>query len=82
MSVLDNFGRWKDFLNERMQQGKNLGIDEQTMTDFAAEVGDYLAKNVDPQNEEERLLKDLWEVGNEEEQRTMAHLMMKLVQKQ
>jgi hypothetical protein len=42
-------------------------------------MGDFLAKNVDPENEQERILKQLWDVGNEAEQRTLARLMVKLV---
>ena len=81
MSVLENFGQWKKFLNNRMEKGKNIGVNEDTMTNFAAEIGDYLAQNVDPKNDEERLLKELWDAGDQEEQKTIAHLMMKLVQK-
>ena len=29
----------------------------------AVQIGEYLAKNVDPQNEQERVLSDLWSVA-------------------
>lgn len=81
MSILDNWQKWKDFLGERIEQAKEQGMDQETITDIAYQVGDYLAKEVDPKNEQERVLADLWSVANEEEQRAIASMMVKLVQK-
>lgn len=79
MSVLDNFQEWKEFLAARVDQAEDLGMDRETINDLAYEIGDYLAKMVDPKNVQERVLKDLWDVADEEEQRTIAKLMVKLV---
>lgn len=81
MSVLDNFEQWKDFLQDRMNQAKNNGMDQGTISDIAAEVGDYLASEVQPKNPEQKLLAELWNVASEEEQQAMANIMVKLVQK-
>lgn len=81
MSVLDNFGQWKDFLSDRLNQAKGDGIDQQTISNLAYEVGDYLAQQVQPKNEEERLLAELWSVASPEEQHAIANMMVKLVQK-
>lgn len=80
MTILENFEEWKEFLAARVNQAENLGMDRQTIHDLAYEIGDYLAKDVDPQNVQERVLKDLWDVADEEEQRTIAKLMVKLVE--
>ena len=45
----------------------------------AFQIGDYLAKNVDPKNEQERVLSDLWSVANEDEQHALANIVVKLV---
>ncbi|WP_044642778.1 DUF3243 domain-containing protein [Risungbinella massiliensis] len=82
MSVLDNFGEWKGFLANRLQQAEGLGMDRESISDLAYQLGDYLAQDINPQNEQERLLKDLWDVADEQEQRTMANLMIKLVDNQ
>lgn len=79
VSVLNNFEEWKQFLNQRVEQGKALGMDEETIQDVAYQIGDYLAQDIDPKNEQERLLKELWDCADEEEQRMMAGLMVKLV---
>jgi hypothetical protein len=80
MSVLDNWGQWKDFLGSRLDQAQSEGMSNNVITDVAYQVGDYLAKNVDPKNEQERVLADLWSVADEKEQHAIANLMVKLVQ--
>jgi hypothetical protein len=82
MSVLDNFEQWKDFLGNRLQQATQQGLNQQVVSDVAYQIGDYLAKQVDPKNPEERLLADLWSVADEQEQHAIANMMVKLVQKQ
>jgi len=80
MSVLDNFEQWKDFLADRLQQAQQQGLSQQVIADVAYQIGDYLAKQVDPKNPEERLLADLWSVADEQEQHAIANMMIKLVQ--
>jgi hypothetical protein len=80
MSVLDNFEQWKDFLAGRLQQAQQQGLSQQVISDVAYQIGDYLAKQVDPKNPEERLLADLWSVADEREQHAIANAMVKLVQ--
>ncbi|GFZ83012.1 hypothetical protein GCM10010978_24570 [Compostibacillus humi] len=82
MSVLDNFETWKQFLANRLQQAQQQGMDQKTITNLAAEVGDYLAQNVDAKNKEEQILKDLWNAASEQEQQALASTMVKLVQNQ
>ncbi|HHW38943.1 MAG TPA: DUF3243 domain-containing protein [Bacillales bacterium] len=81
MSVLENFEQWKGFLQERMSQAKSNGIDQNTISNIAAEVGDYLAAEIQPKNPEQKLLSELWNVASEEEQQAIANIMVKLVQK-
>jgi hypothetical protein len=80
MSVLDNFQQWKDFLGERLEQAQQQGMSREVISDIAYQIGDYLAKKVDPKNPEERVLADLWHVADEQEQHAIANMMVKLVQ--
>ncbi|WP_210363886.1 DUF3243 domain-containing protein [Bacillus sp. REN3] len=80
MSVLDNWNQWKDFLGDRLQEAQNQGMNKEVVGDLAYQIGDYLAKNVDPKNEQERVLTDLWSVASPEEQQAIANIMVKLVQ--
>jgi sulfur relay (sulfurtransferase) DsrC/TusE family protein len=82
MSVLDNFQDWKEFLANRVIQAEKSGMSEETMKNIAYQIGDYLSDKVDPKNDQERLLKELWDAGNEEEQKVMAGMMIKYVKNQ
>ncbi|MHC0037134.1 DUF3243 family protein [Pseudoneobacillus sp. C159] len=81
MSVLDNWQQWKDFLGERLDQAQDQGMSNNVITDLAYQIGDYLAGQVEPKNDQERILSDLWSVASEEEQKAIANMMVKLVQK-
>jgi hypothetical protein len=80
MSVLENWDQWKNFLGDRLNQAQQEGVSEDTVTGLAKQVGDYLAEQVDPKNEQERVLADLWSVASPDEQQAIASMMVKLVQ--
>lgn len=77
-TVLDQFDNWKKFLKARVEQGKNMGLTEDTINNLAFEIGSFLDERVDPKNDEQRVLKELWDVGDEQERQTIAKLMVKL----
>lgn len=81
MSVLDNFDTWKGFLSNKLQEATETGIGQKAVSNIAVEVGDYLSQNVEAKNEEEALLRDLWNTASNEEQQAIANIMVKLVQK-
>ncbi|OAB35757.1 hypothetical protein PMSD_12190 [Paenibacillus macquariensis subsp. defensor] len=80
-TVIRNFDTWKKFLGERVVQAEKMGMNEDTISKLAYEIGDFLDEKVDPQNPSNRALKELWEVGNKEERQTVARLMVKLAKK-
>ncbi|MNG33358.1 hypothetical protein D3C84_1195890 [compost metagenome] len=79
-TVLTNFDTWKQFLADRVKQAENIGLNEEAISKLAFEIGSFLDEKVDPKNEQERVLKELWDIGDEEEKKTIARLMVKLVQ--
>lgn len=80
MSILDNFRDWKEFLGDRVEQAKQAGMESETLQNVAYQIGGYLSEQVDPKNDQERLLKQLWDAGDQEQQQALASLMVKLVQ--
>ncbi|MDM5358083.1 DUF3243 domain-containing protein [Peribacillus sp. RS7] len=80
MSVLDNWDQWKNFLGDRLNQGEQQGLSEGAVNNLAYEIGDYLAKQVEPQNDQEKVLADLWSVASDQEKHAMASVMVKLVE--
>ena len=80
MSVLDNWDQWKNFLGDRLDNAQEQGMSQKVIQQMAHQVGDYLARQVDPKNEQERVLSDLWSVASEDEQQAIASVMVKLVE--
>jgi len=78
-TVLDTFDKWKSFLSDRVAQAKATGMSDGVLTQLAYQVGEFLDK-VDPKNGEERLMKELWSVGTDEEKKVLAALLVKFVE--
>ncbi|HJV17774.1 MAG TPA: DUF3243 domain-containing protein [Bacillales bacterium] len=80
MSVLDNWKQWEDYLADRLHHAQNAGMNNEAIGDLAYQIGDYLSNNVDPKNEQQRVLSDLWSVADKDEQHAIANIMVKLIQ--
>ncbi|MEH7118465.1 DUF3243 domain-containing protein [Neobacillus vireti] len=79
MSVLENWKQWEDFLADRLHHAENEGMSEGAISNLAFQIGDYLANQVEPKNEQERILADLWSVADKQEQQAIANMMVKLI---
>ncbi|MGB9793039.1 MAG: DUF3243 domain-containing protein [Thermacetogeniaceae bacterium] len=75
-----SFDQWLDTLATALAKGKAAGLSGEQITDSAVMLGDYLARNVQPDIPENKLLKSLWEIGTDEEKQALANMMVKLVQ--
>ncbi|AZS16045.1 MULTISPECIES: DUF3243 domain-containing protein [Paenibacillus] len=80
-TVLKNFDTWKKFLGERVKHAEKAGFSEDAIANLAYEIGGFLEDKVDPQNDSNRALKELWDVGDESERKAIARLMVKLAKK-
>ncbi|WP_226528802.1 DUF3243 domain-containing protein [Metabacillus niabensis] len=78
--VLTSFETFKSYLGDKVSKGEKLGMNEEQLAKTAQKVADYLADHESARNREEKLLQELWKVGNEEEQHKLAHMLVKLVQ--
>lgn len=79
MEMDTSWDAWKKTLAQAVGLGEKMGLDQTVMARRAEQVGDYLAKQVDPANPQQRLLQELWEAGDQEEQRALASMIIKLV---
>lgn len=77
--VAGSWEQWKSQLAEAVQLGKAMNMSTEQMAERAEQVGDFLANKIDPQNPEQKVLKELWESADENEQRTIASVLIKLV---
>lgn len=80
MGLLSNWEQWTNFLGSQVDEAKDSGLPNKMIEKAAIQIGDYLAKNVDPQNEQERVLSDLWGVADKDEKHALAGCIIKLVE--
>jgi hypothetical protein len=80
MTVLDNWKQWEDYLADRLHHAQSAGMNNEAIGDLAYQIGDYLQNKVDPKNEQQRVLSDLWSVADKDEQHAIANVMVKLIQ--
>lgn len=80
MGILQSWEQWTKFLGDQVVEAKDSGMPNKVIEKVAVQVGEYLAKNVDPQNEQERVLSDLWSVADRDEKNALANCIVKLVQ--
>lgn len=78
MEIGENWHRWKKVLGAAVEVGERLGISHDNIDDAAYRIGQFVANNLDPANEEQRLLRELWETGTEEERRNLASMVAKM----
>lgn len=79
--VSRTFEQFTSELADRMQMAQDLGMSAQDIAKRAQDVGDWLAGHVDPKSAEQRVLKELWTVADQQEQHALANCMMKMVQR-
>ena len=71
---------WKHTLSKAVNLGESIGMSENTIENIAVKVGDILAARVDPENREQRLLQELWKVGDDSDRKVLTKLIVKMVQ--
>lgn len=77
--ISSSWSEWKSQLQEAVQIGESLNLSPDQMAQRAEQIGDFLAQRIDPKNPEQKLLKELWQAADDEEQKTLAGILIKLV---
>lgn len=81
MELGQKWHKWKEILGDAVGLGERTGMEEETINNAAFRLGDFFANNMDPANDEQRLMKELWDEGNDEEKKTLATLMARVSHK-
>lgn len=76
--ALGNFERWKEFLGDHVEKAQSMGMSTDQIANVAEKMGEFLAQKVDPKNEQERLLKQMWDASDENERKSIAQIMVRM----
>ncbi|MBE0465848.1 MAG: DUF3243 domain-containing protein [Candidatus Desulforudis sp.] len=71
--------KWKQLLGKAVHTARALGVSDKHIEEIAYRIGGLLADHVDPGNREQRLLKELWEQGDQSHKRALATMIMRMV---
>lgn len=81
MEIDMDWHQWKKTLGRAVHAAEWVGMSGERINDIAYRLGEFFANNFDPGNREQRLLKELWDVGSEEERKTLASMVARVVAK-
>lgn len=79
MPFTDSFDQFKDSLGHKLNLAHHAGASRGTILNAAKDFSEWLATDVDPKNPEQRLLKELWEVGDESERNSLVNMLVKFM---
>ncbi|MGE7917925.1 DUF3243 domain-containing protein [Viridibacillus sp. NPDC093762] len=80
MDIIENWQKWTSFLGQNVSKAESAGMSQKVIQEAAVQIGEYLANHVDPKNEQERVLSELWSVASDDEKQSLANCVVKLVQ--
>jgi len=81
INVINNWDKWKKTLYSAISMGDAIGLSDHTINNLGTKIGEFLASNVDPENSEQRLLKELFDNANKIEQEALTSVIIKMVEK-
>lgn len=79
MPFTDSFDQFKDSLGHKLNMAHHAGASRGTILNAAKDFSEWLATSVDPKNPEQRLLKEMWQVGDENERNALVSMLVKFM---
>lgn len=81
MELGSDWHQWKGLLGKVANAAEAVGISDSRIENAAYSLGQFFTSNFDPANREQRLIKDLWDEGTEEEKRGLVAMISRLAEK-
>ncbi|MBI2914643.1 MAG: DUF3243 family protein [Firmicutes bacterium] len=69
-----------DFKNRMAKELDPHGSD-QTAVDRIIALGDKMARIVEPETKEERLIKEMWDIATQDEKKTIATVLLRMIKR-
>lgn len=77
-----DWDKWKKTLGKAINIGHKVGLKDETLINIGSKLGDFLDWNIEPENREQRVIKEMWDIADEEEQKTLTKLLIRMVTKE
>jgi len=79
MPFTDSFAQFKESLGHKLNLAHHAGASRGTILNAARDFSEWLATDVEPKNPEQRLLKELWEAGDDNERNSLVNMLVKFM---
>ncbi|WP_432408459.1 DUF3243 domain-containing protein [Wukongibacter sp. M2B1] len=79
LDLINDWDKWKETLSRAVSIGEKVGLSDDSIKDIGIKIGEFLSSNVDPDNHEQRLLKELFDVGSQKEREALTNMIIKMV---
>ena len=76
---LKDWEQWKKTVGEAIKTARKLGMPDKLIEVASVKIGDFLTKRICAESPEEALIKDLWDVADHEERKTLGKLLFKVM---
>lgn len=80
IELFTHWDKWKGALSKAVLVAEAVGMSDSTIEKIGVRVGDFLSSKVDPENREQRLMQELWRVGDDRERMVLTRLLIKMLQ--
>ncbi|MBT9259407.1 MAG: DUF3243 domain-containing protein [Clostridiales bacterium] len=81
MPFTESFQQFLQELSSKVEVAQHAGMSRQDLAAGATHIGEWLSQHYDPQNHEQRLLKEMWEVSDDREKEAIGSIMVKLAER-
>lgn len=81
MTTTDPLANFKETLAKRIAEGEKHGVPEKVMKEGMVNLADLLVNFAKPDTPEEALIKEMWELANENEKRVLTDLVFRVGKK-
>jgi len=72
--------KWKATLAKAVSLADRVGLSDSSIEKIGVQIGNILSAGIDPENREQRLLQELWKVGDHEERTILTRMLIKMLQ--
>lgn len=79
MNFVQNWDEWRDSLSETVRAAREIDPSEQHTVEVVEDMIDFLSERVCPGSPEERLIRAMWDRSEEDERRTMARVLLRML---
>jgi len=78
--TFSHWEKWKETLAKTVSLAETIGMSERSIDKIALKIGTILSARIDPENREQRLLQELWRVGDDKDRAVLAKLVVNMLE--